>query len=239
MRIISACCRKPDSCDRNRTSLSIQQAEHRKKTFFMAALCTGHHAGAGENSGGYAAEQLTDWFWQEFVSTAAKGRRQVMKSLSGQLARIHQKIQKYEALPAGTDRIHRGGVSVEAVFLYNRHLYYVHTGNGSCCRIRNRRTIYLSRPHVIGDGILLRNLGGCVQADPDILSARLKKKESLLLGAHYFPGRFSKRELARLWRPDMAAEEKTALLRLEEMCLKRIRQGEKTEQAVIVVIMDA
>lgn len=236
MGMISACCRQPDEYGRNRCSVSIQQAECAGNTYFMAAICVGHRSVSGEESGGYVAEQFTEWFWQEFVSIAKYGKHRVQKSLFGMCHRLHRKIQAQEERLSGRNRICKGGVSVEAVFLYGRRLYHVHIGSGSCCGIQKMWVRCLSRPHVIGENILLRTLGSCAWEQPELMTARLSKRESLLLGADHFSEVFQRRELARLWKAGSIVSEEAASLRLEEMCCKRKRQGEKKEQAVVIVL---
>lgn len=239
MGIISACCRKPAQNGRNRTAVSIQQAEAGKKTFFMAVVCNGHHEKTGAFSSGYAAEELTGWFWREFIRKAARGRYSVKRSLFRQMREIHEKIRQKEKAFGSANKISRRGVSVEAVLLYGKRLYYIHAGNGSCCRIRGRFTKYLGRPHVAGDGILLRTVGGLGGETPEFRMKYLKRKESFLMGACHFPGRWNQKELLRLWKPGRVDNEDTARLRLEEMCRKRLRQGEDAEQAAVIILTDS
>lgn len=239
MDIISACCRKPAQDGRNRTAVSIQQAEAGRKTFFMAVVCNGHHEKTGSVSSGYAAEELTGWFWREFIRRAAWGRHSVKRSLFRQMKEIHETIRQKEEAFGSANKISRRGVSVEAVLVYGRQLYYIHAGNGSCCRIGGKYTKYLGRPHVAGDGILLRTVGGLGGETPEFLVRRLKRRESFLLGAGHFAGRWSRKELLRLWRPGRISNEETARLRMEEMCRKRLRQGEDAEQAAVIVLTDS
>lgn len=232
MGMISACIWQEGVCDKGHSSVSLQAIKRRHCDYVLAAVCTGHAAEHAQILGGYVAEQLTEWFYQDFLAKSFLGDWWWKRSILRRLKRLHLQISQFD----GGSRAR--GVSVELVFCRGRRACYVHLGEGYCYRIKKRVVRRLKKPHRAGKNIVLRALGRGVWQQPDICFFRRQKKETLLFGNAAFLDAWDQKELADIWRAAQVRQEYTAQRRLCEMQQKIVRRGVREGLAAVVLVTD-
>lgn len=230
MGIVSACIWQEGVCNKGHSSVTLQSIKRRHCDYVMAAVCTGHAPQQAQIIGDYVAEQLTEWFYQEFLAKSFLGDWWWKRSILRTLKRLHLQISQFGGAPGAQ------GVSVELILCRGRRTCYVHLGEGYCYRIRKKAARRLKRPHLAGKNIVLRTLGHGIWQQPDIFFLRRQKRETLLLGNAAFLDAWDQKELAGIWRADQVRAEHTAQRRLDEMQQKTVRKGVREGLAAVVLV---
>ena len=162
---------------KNEDSLSLQCVLFKRQEAALLVVCDGIGGlDAGEQSSGFAAEQLTKWFWEkalDFVKRR-KWKNVLVNSAIRQFMHIQEELewfQKKENL--------RSGTTCTMALVCRGEFVVVHCGD-SRAYLLGRKEQCLTRDHTL-DGKLLRCLGDQGFQKPDIYMGKIRQGEILLL----------------------------------------------------------
>lgn len=178
-------------CPVNEDSLVLQEADTRRGTVLLAAVCDGIGGLAeGETASGYLAEMLIVWFYKELLPLAErrKGKRFIYKSVIKMLYEADESIKAY-----GRKKEIRLGTTVTAFVLWGSRFFLFHVGDSRVYRITKRvRTLTKED----GDGkVLTRCIGAGKWEKPYWRSGKVRKKTGFLLCTDGFYKKLSEEEI--------------------------------------------
>ena len=182
----------------------------------------------GEAASGFAAEELTKWFYREGMKC--------MKSLFWQRTAAECAIKAFASVQKKLEQIEKEenvccGTTCTMALVKGKGFVIVHIGDSRAYRIGGRERI-LTREHQEG-GILRRCLGAFGFQVPDVLCGRLRKGEMLLLGTDGFY-RFTDAGFFRGCFPKRASDASEYYRKLKSVGSFLRAQGEKDNMTAVL-----
>jgi len=215
MEITTAYLWEQGECRNNEDSLVLLQAQTRRGTVLVAAVCDGIGGlSEGETASGYMAEMTAVWFYKELLPMAEKhkGQKSLYRSVVRLLYETDEKLKEY-----GRKKKIRLGTTFTLLFVIHDRFYLMHIGD---CRIYQVRKKVMMLTKDDGEGRFLHKcIGAGKWEKPQWKCGRLKRKTGFLLCSDGFYRKLGEKEIAACAAP---------FCRQEEILFKRL--GEAGEQ---------
>lgn len=178
-------------CSVNEDSLVLQEADTRRGTVLLAAVCDGVGGlSEGETASGYLAEMLVVWFYKELLPLAGKRKRKRVfyNSAVKMLYEADESIKAY-----GRRKGIRLGTTVTALVLMENRFFLFHVGDSRAYRI-TKRVHTLTKED--GDGrVLTRCIGAGAWEKPYWKQGKIRGRNSFLLCTDGFYKKLSDEEI--------------------------------------------
>ncbi len=221
-------------CSReNEDSLTLQQIRCGKKICCMAIICDGIGGLAmGEVASGYVTEEMVKWFYQcvPEICVKRKSVKYVKRAVGRQLHRIHIGMKGI----ADKNEI-RLGTTITMFLLIGTKGYVFHLGDSRMYCIRSKGKIFqMTKEHVRGQA-LIKALTGSSYQQPDIISFRIKSRNTYMLCSDGVWKYLDNNTLRDCFCSDNIMTEEMVQKRLNELGNMVIRRGTKDDVSVIYI----
>ena len=204
-------------------SIALQKVTSIKGELMMALLCDGCGGmEAGETASGYAAEEMSIWFYDEFVPLIAGGGRKkdVQRSVNRKVYDIHEKLKT-----AGKRRGWRMG-STFTMFLSVGNVFYTfQAGDSAVMMLGRKRSGIITEKHSKG-GVLTRCIGSGEYRAPDMKIGKIGKCTAFLIMSDGMYKGLDIREFSKALDPGSINGDETGSKRLKTLSEAAARRGD-------------
>ena len=221
----------------NEDSVSLQEVWLEGKKTVFAMVCDGIGGlAAGETASGFAAQQMTDWFYREalVMLKRKKGRRKIGKAGMRVLYECNAEMNRFAKMTGS-----QMGTTVTALLLYQEWYLLWHSGDTRLYRLtgtgRRKRMIRLTEDHAADGNTLIRCIGSFSWIPPDVKSGRVRKKTVFVICSDGFRNCICEERIGDAFWPEVVRSRENVRMVLKEIAGYVKRRGEKDNISAVVI----